>query len=96
MISTPIDIGTLIVSSPETLGGRPRIAGTRVSVQRIAACYKMGLTAEDIEDRFTTVTLAQVYAALAYYHSNRAEIEAYLAAEATDYEQRATTIATQP
>ena len=31
------DIGTLIVKSPETLGGRPRIAGTRVSVQRITA-----------------------------------------------------------
>ncbi|MFM2060420.1 MAG: hypothetical protein RLZZ507_90 [Cyanobacteriota bacterium] len=27
------DIGTLIIKSPETLGGRPRITGTRVSVQ---------------------------------------------------------------
>lgn len=94
MISTPTDIGTLIVSSPETLGGRPRIVGTRVSVQRIAGYYKLGWSAEDISDRLTTVTLAQVYAALAYYHSNRAEIEAALAAEAAEYEQRAATIGT--
>ncbi len=41
-----IDIGTLIVKLPETLGGRPCIAGTRVSVQRITAWYKIGLNAE--------------------------------------------------
>ncbi len=46
------DIGTLIVKSPETLGGRPRIAGTRVSVQRITAWYKLGLNAEEIAERF--------------------------------------------
>ncbi|WP_242039678.1 DUF433 domain-containing protein [Anabaena sphaerica] len=34
------DIGTLIIKSSDTLGGRPRIAGTRVSVQRITAWYK--------------------------------------------------------
>jgi hypothetical protein len=36
------DIGTLIVKSPETLGGRPRIAGTRVSVQRIKVSRCVG------------------------------------------------------
>jgi len=84
-----INIGTLIVKSPETLGGRPRIAGTRVSVQRVAAWYKMGLNAEEIAERMGNLTLAQVYAALTYYHSNREEIEASLATEKTDYERLA-------
>ena len=35
------------------------------------------------------LTLAQVYAALTYYHANRAEIEAYLAAEQAEYERLA-------
>ncbi|MEO0458898.1 MAG: DUF433 domain-containing protein [Cyanobacteria bacterium P01_A01_bin.114] len=86
------DIGTLIIRSPETLGGRPHIAGTRMSVQRIAAWYKKGLTAEEIAERATTATLAQVYAALTYYHANREEIETYLLQEKAEYELSATKI----
>ncbi len=83
------DIGTLIVHTMGICGGRPRIAGTRVSVQRIAAWYKMGLNAEEIVERMGNLTLAQVYAALTYYHANREEIEAYLTAERADYERLA-------
>jgi uncharacterized protein (DUF433 family) len=85
MIAPSTDIATLVVKSPETLGGRPHIAGTRLSVQRVAAWYKMGLNAEEICDRIGTVTLAQIYAALTYYHSNQAEIEHYLAEEKAEY-----------
>ncbi len=91
-MQTITDIGTLIVRSPETLGGRPRLAGTRVSVQRVAAWYKLGLNAEDIVERMGNLTLAQVYAALTYYHANRAEIESYLATEKADYERLATEV----
>ncbi|NJN85693.1 MAG: DUF433 domain-containing protein [Leptolyngbyaceae cyanobacterium SL_7_1] len=84
-----IDIGTLIVRTPGILGGRPRIEGTRVSVQRITAWYKMGLSAEEIVDRMGNLSLVQVYAALTYYHANPEEIEAYLTAEKTDYERLA-------
>jgi uncharacterized protein (DUF433 family) len=61
--------------------------GNRVSVQRVAAWYKMGLNAEEIIDRMGNLTLAQVYAALTYYHANPEEIETYLAAEKTDYDR---------
>ncbi|CAA9241326.1 hypothetical protein AVDCRST_MAG92-1526 [uncultured Coleofasciculus sp.] len=33
--------------------------------------------------------MAQVYAALTYYHANKEEIEAYLTAEKADYERLA-------
>lgn len=88
-MQTITDIGTLIVRTPGTLGDRPHISGTRVSVQRVAAWYKMGLNAEDIVERMGNVTLVQVYAALTYYHANCEEIEAYLAAEKSNYEQLA-------
>jgi uncharacterized protein (DUF433 family) len=87
-----IDIGTLIVSTPGILGGRPRIDQTRVSVQRVAAWYKMGLNAEEIVERIGNLTLAQVYAALTYYHANPEEIETYLATEKADYERLAAEI----
>lgn len=83
---TTIDIGTLIVRSPETCGGRPRIVGTRVSVQRVGGWHKLGLRAEEIADRIGNLTLAQVYAALTYYHANRNEIEEHLATETAEYE----------
>lgn len=84
-MTTIIDIGTLIIRTPDTCGDRPRIVGTRVSVQRIAVWHKRGLTPEEIRDRFGHLNLAQIHAALAYYYANRDEIEEYLAAEEADY-----------
>ncbi len=57
------------------------VAGTSVSVQRIAGWYKLGLSPEEIAENFGHLSLAQVHAALAYYHSNREEIEGYLRGE---------------
>lgn len=80
------DIGQLIVSSPDIRGGRPRIAGTGVTVQQIVSRYKLGLTPEEIADESGHLSLAQVYAALAYYHANREQIEAVLAADEAEAE----------
>ncbi len=81
---TTVDIGTLIVSSPEIRGGRPYIAGTGISVRRITGWYKRGYSAEEITREIQHLSLAQVYAALAYYHANKAEIEADIAQEEAD------------
>ena len=76
-----VDIGTLITSSPEVRSGKSRIAGTGVTVDRIVGWYKLGLSPEEIADRIGHLPLAQVHAALAYYHANRAEIERAMAIE---------------
>lgn len=92
MVTTVMtDIGTLITRSPNVRAGRPRIAGTGVTVRRIVGWYKLGLEPEEIVDEIPHLTLAQVYAALAYYHANQDEIEKDLAeeeAEAARLEQR--------
>ena len=75
------DIGSLIVRTPEIRGGRPRIAGTGVTVRRVVGWYKLGLSPEEIADEFGHLSLAQVYGALTYYHANREDIEADIAAE---------------
>ena len=85
-MSSPTAIGTLIVRSPEVCSGRPRIAGTGVSVRRVVGWYKLGLSPEEIADRIGHLTLAQVYAALAYYHANCDEVETDLAAEEAEAE----------
>lgn len=82
-----VDIGTLIVASPDVRHNLPRIAGTGVTVQRVVGWYKLGLTPEEISDRIGHLTLAQVHAALAYYHANREQVEADLAAEEAEEDQ---------
>jgi len=76
-----VDIGTLIVRTPEMRGGRPRLAGTGVTVRRIVGWYKLGWSPEEMAERIGHLSLAQVYAALAYYHANRDDIEADIATE---------------
>ncbi len=84
-----VDIGTLIVKTPGVVGGRPRIDGTRVTVRSVAICYKQGFTPEEIALQYEHLTVAQVYAALTYYHANQAEIEADIAAEESLYNKLA-------
>lgn len=74
-----LSLEALIVEEPTLRGGRPIIAGTGVTVRTVAGHYKLGLSAEEIADEMN-LPLAGVYAALAYYHLNTAEIEADIAA----------------
>jgi uncharacterized protein (DUF433 family) len=76
------EIGNLISRRPDIRGGRPCIAGTGVSVRRIAAWHNMGLVPEEVVRKIGHLSLAQVYAALAHYHANQSEIDADLEAEA--------------
>jgi uncharacterized protein (DUF433 family) len=77
---TLTDIGTLIISTPETCGNRPRIAGPTITVQPIAVWYKMGLKPEEIIAEIPHLNLARVHAALAYYYANKDQIDADIAA----------------
>ena len=80
-MATVTEIGSLISRHPEIRGGRPCIAGTGVSVRRIAQWHNMGLIPEEIVRKFGHLSLAQVHAALAYYHANQPAIDADLEAE---------------
>ncbi len=54
---------------------RPFIFGTRVEVQYIVKDHEWhGLDPEEIARGYENVSIAQVYAALAYYHDNRDDI----------------------
>jgi uncharacterized protein (DUF433 family) len=80
-MSTACDIGRLISRDPQHRDGKPLIAGTGITVQRIVGWYKAGLSPEEIADEYEHLSLAQVYAALAYFHANSEEIENGIRAE---------------
>jgi uncharacterized protein (DUF433 family) len=64
-----------IESTPGVMGGKPRIAGRRITVQNIVIWHEwMGRSADEIVSEYD-LTLAEVYAALAYYYDHRAEID---------------------
>lgn len=66
-----------VVRTPGVLGGEPRIDGHRIRVRDIVAARDLaGLTPEEIAANvYPQLTLAQVYAALAYSEDHRTEID---------------------
>ena len=73
----------LIVKNPELHNGRPVIAGTGTTVRAIAIMYKQGLSPEEIAGELP-LSLAQIYAALTYYHLHTDEIEADIQADSEE------------
>ncbi|MEW6419265.1 MAG: DUF433 domain-containing protein [Nitrospirota bacterium] len=61
--------------TPGIAGGKPRIAGHRITVQDIVIWHEfMGKSADEISIEYD-LTLSDVYAALAYYFDHRDEID---------------------
>jgi uncharacterized protein (DUF433 family) len=65
-----------IVKTPGVVGGKARIAGTRIRVMDVVVYYeRSGWPVKRILQNYPSLTVADVHAAMAYYHDNRAEIE---------------------
>ncbi len=61
--------------TPGICGGKPRIAGHRITVQQIVIWHdRMGRSADEIATEYD-LELSDVYAALAYYFDHREEID---------------------
>jgi uncharacterized protein (DUF433 family) len=61
--------------NPNVCGGKPCIAGHRIRVEDIVVYHeKMGLSPDEIVSQYPTITLADVYSALVYYHDHIEEI----------------------
>lgn len=62
----------------EERNGGYYVAGTRVSLDSIVHGFLEGLSPEAILEDFDTLTLEQVYGAIAYYLASRPAMDAYL------------------
>ena len=79
-ITSPVQ--TKLESQPGVCGGQPCIAGTRIRVQDVFVWHELqGQSADHIVSRFPQLTMADVYAALAYYWDHRDEIQRDMQAE---------------
>ena len=64
-----------LTHSPDIRHDRVRIAGTGITVHRIAILSNLGHGPEEIVRKYRHLTLAGVHAALAYYFDHRDEIQ---------------------
>ena len=71
-----------IEQTPAVCGGKPHIAGTRIRVIDVYVWHELqGQTPDEIVSNHPELSLANVYAALAYYWDNRDAIQEQVAAD---------------
>jgi uncharacterized protein (DUF433 family) len=68
-----MDNGYVIASE-----GSYRVAGSRVSLDSVVYDFLSGLSPESILENYDTLTLEQIYGAIAYYLAHRDEVDAHL------------------
>ncbi len=62
----------------EQRDGNYYIAGTRISLDSIVHAFRRGESPETICQNFDLLRLEEVYGAITYYLSNRADVDEYL------------------
>jgi len=64
-----------------------RVGGTRVSLDSVVYSFKDGESPENIQRSFPTLSLEQVYGAIAYYLAHVEEIDQYLIEGEKEFEK---------
>ena len=60
---------------PAVRGGKPRLAGTRITVDDVVLMhFRLGQSLEEIAGKYD-LSLAAVYSAMAYYYDHRDEVD---------------------
>lgn len=61
-----------------------RVGSTRVTLDTVVLAFEEGATAEEIVQRYPTLTLADTYAVLAYFLRRPDEVREYLSSRARE------------
>lgn len=56
------------------------VGDSRITLDAVLEYWRCGLRPEEIARGLSTLSLADIHGALAYYHRHRAEVDAYLSA----------------
>lgn len=74
-MARPVAEAKDVVKDPDVCGGDPTLQGTRIRVSDVVEGYEhRGLSPEEIVGELSSLTLADVFAALTYYHEHPEEI----------------------
>jgi uncharacterized protein (DUF433 family) len=64
-----------------------RIGATRVSLDSVVFAFQLGHAPETIQDQYPALNLEEVYGAIAFYLSNRREVDDYLRLQEQRWEE---------
>ena len=67
--------------------GKYRVAGTRVSLDSVVYAFRRGASPESIQRSFASLSLEQIYGAIAFYLAHQEEIDQYLLAGEAEHER---------
>jgi uncharacterized protein (DUF433 family) len=63
--------------TPETCGGKPRVAGTRIRVSDVVGLMVTEkMSVEEVVREYPALTPADVHSAMAFYYDNRELVDA--------------------
>jgi len=70
-----VTLDRYIEITPDIRGGKPRIAGRRITVADVAIAYlRLGQSLEEVAAEYD-LTLSEVYAAMSFYYDNKVAID---------------------
>ena len=75
-MSLTVEVQTIPLKADKD--GVMRVGKTRVTLDTVVHSFELGHTAEEIVSHYSALRLADVYAVIAYYLNNRAEVDTYL------------------
>ena len=76
--------------------GTIRITGSRVTLDSIIHHFKLGATAEQIQDSFPSLALREIYGAIFYYLEHTSVVEEYLHQQEAAEEETRRELETRP
>jgi uncharacterized protein (DUF433 family) len=82
-----VPFATEIVPLQKDEHGVIRVAGTRVTLDTVIHTFKEGASAEEVVDRYPSLTLPDVYMVFSYYLRHRDEVESYLQGRTREEEE---------
>jgi uncharacterized protein (DUF433 family) len=65
-LKVTVELAPLIVADKDTLGGKPRVKGTRISVVQVIEQLSHGRTIDELLENYPTLTREAILACLAY------------------------------
>ncbi len=68
-----VELAPMIVADKHTLGGKPRVKGTRISVAQVISEMSHGRTIEELLESYPTLTRDGILACLSYAHQSLEE-----------------------
>ena len=73
--------------------GSIRVAGHRIALTHLVTFYNMGHSVEQLAEDFPTLSADVIQKVIDFYHQNKAEVDAYVAACEAEMERQRASVA---